>query len=394
LVKGSKYPKKSNNFMDEMNILIAPDSFKDSLSALKVASALGRGIRKILPGARCTLVPMADGGEGTVQSLIDATGGEKVEVSVLDPLMHEITASYGITGDGKSAVIEMAAASGIELLKTSERDPWITSTYGTGQLILDALNRGCDRIMVGIGGSATNDGGAGMAQALGVRFSGETGYHPVQGGGALDKVMQIHMEGLDPRIADTQVIVACDVTNPLTGPLGASAVYGPQKGAGGEMVIQLDRNMTHFATIIQDQLGMKVSEIEGAGAAGGLGAGLMAFLNAKLVQGFEMVAGVVGLEEKIGGADLVITGEGKMDAQTQYGKTPFGVARMAKRMGKPVIGVAGALDSDSAVLYESGFDLLMPIQEKPCDTEYSLKNSEQLLERTGERMARLIKMEI
>lgn len=377
-----------------MNILIAPDSFKDSLSALKVASALGRGIQKILPGARCMLVPMADGGEGTVQSVIDATGGEKIGVRVLDPLMREITASYGITGDGKSAVIEMAAASGIELLKKSERDPWITSTFGTGQLILDALNRGCGRIMVGIGGSATNDGGTGMAQALGVKFGGETGTINVQGGGALDRVDRIHMEGLDPRIADTQVIVACDVSNPLTGPLGASAVYGPQKGAGEEMVRHLDRNMSHFAAAIHDQLGRNVSDVPGAGAAGGLGAGLMAFLDARLVQGFEMVAGVVGLEEKIKGADLVITGEGKMDAQTRFGKTPFGVARMAKRMGKTVIGVAGALESESTVLYESGFDLLMPIQEKPCELEYSLKNSEQLLERTGERIARLIKMEI
>lgn len=377
-----------------MNILIAPDSFKDSLSALKVASALGRGIQKILPDARCTLVPMADGGEGTVQSVIDATGGKRIGARVLDPLMREITASYGVTGDGKSAVIEMAAASGIERLEMSERDPWITSTFGTGQLILDALNRGCGIIMVGIGGSATNDGGAGMAQALGVKFSGEAGYITVQGGGALDRVNRIHMEGLDPRIVDTQVIVACDVTNPLTGPFGASAVYAPQKGASEEMVEQLDRNLSHFAATIQDQLGRKVSEVPGAGAAGGLGAGLMAFLDARLVQGFEMVAGVVGLEEKITGADLVITGEGKMDAQTRFGKTPFGVAGMARRMGKPVIGVAGALDSDSAVLYESGFDLLMPIQERPCDLEYSLKNSEQLLERTGERMARLIKMEI
>lgn len=377
-----------------MNILIAPDSFKDSLSALKVASALGRGIQKILPDARCTLVPMADGGEGTVESVIDATGGKRIEVRVMDPLMREITASYGITGDGESAVIEMAAASGIELLEKSERDPWITSTFGTGQMILDALNRSCGMIMIGIGGSATNDGGAGMAQALGVKFSGVTGDLSVRGGGALDKVDQIHMEGLDPRIADTQVIVACDVTNPLTGPLGASAVYGPQKGAGEEMVMQLDRNMSHFAATIEDQLGKKVSEVPGAGAAGGLGAGLMAFLDARLVQGFDMVAGVVGLDEKIMGADLVITGEGKMDAQTRFGKTPYGVAQMAKRMGKPVIGVAGILETDATVLYELGFDLLMSIQEKPCDLEYSLKNSERLLERTGERMARLIKIEI
>ncbi|MCK4880354.1 MAG: glycerate kinase [Bacteroidales bacterium] len=377
-----------------MNILIAPDSFKDCLSAIEVASALGRGIQKILPDALCTLVPMADGGEGTVESVIDATSGERIKLKVMDPLMREVPSFYGITGDGETAVIEMAAASGIELLKGDERDPWITSTYGTGQLIRDALDRGVKKILLGIGGSATNDGGAGMAKALGVKFSGKFGAMPVQGGGVLGEVEQIHMEGLDPRLADTEIVVACDVTNPLTGPQGAAAVYSPQKGADGEMVEKLDRNMVHFAKVIQDQLGREVSGVPGAGAAGGLGAGLMAFLDASLVKGFDMIAGVVGLEEKIRGADLVITGEGKMDAQTRFGKTPFGVAKMARKQGKHVIGVAGTLDVDAGVLYELGFDLLMPIQEKPGDLESSLKNGEELLERTGERMARLLKMKI
>lgn len=377
-----------------MKILIAPDSFKDCLSALDVASALGRGMQKMMPDAPITLLPLADGGEGTVESLIDATHGELIRLKVMDPLMREVSSFYGITGDGETAVIEMAAASGIELLKVEERDPWITSTYGTGQLIGDALERGCRKILLGIGGSATNDGGAGMAQALGVKFSGRFGTLSVQGGGFLGEVEQIHMEGLDRRIAGKEIIVACDVTNPLTGLQGASVIYGPQKGADEAMVENLDQNLDHFAEVIRSQLGREVSSSPGAGAAGGLGAGLMAFLDASLVKGFDMIAGVVGLEEKIRSADLVITGEGKMDAQTRFGKTPFGVAQLAKKHGKPVIGVAGTLDGDAGILYESGFDLLMPIQEKPGDLESSLRDGEQLLERTGERLARLLKMEI
>lgn len=377
-----------------MKILIAPDSFKDCLSAMEVASALGRGMQKILPDALITLLPMADGGEGTVESLIDATHGELIGLKVMDPLMREVSSFYGITGDGETAVIEMAAASGIELLKAEERDPWITSTFGTGQLIKDALDHGVNKILLGIGGSATNDGGAGMAQALGIQFSGKFGTVSVRGGGLLGDVEQIHMEGLDPRVAATEIIVACDVNNPLTGRQGASVVYGPQKGADVEMAGKLDRNLAHFAAVIYSQLGKQVSNTPGAGAAGGLGAGLMAFLDASLVKGFDMIAGVVGLEEQIRSADLVITGEGKMDAQTRFGKTPFGVAQLAKKHGKPVIGVAGTLDGDAGILYQSGFNLLMPIQEKPGDLESSLRNGEQLLERTGERLARLLKIEI
>lgn len=380
--------------MGEMNILIAPDSFKDCLSAMEVASALQRGIQKIIPDASISLLPMADGGEGTVESVIDATRGKLLRLKVMDPLMREIDSFYGITGDGETAVIEMAAASGIELLKGDERNPWITSTFGTGQLIRDALDHGVRKILLGIGGSATNDGGIGMAQALGVQFGGKFGKFPIQGGGALGEVEKIYMEGLDSRIHATEIVVACDVSNPLTGPQGASHVYGPQKGADGTMVEKLDRNLLHLAELLQDQLGKEISEYPGAGAAGGLGGGLMAFLNADLVGGFDMVAGVCGLREKIGETDLVITGEGKMDAQTRFGKTPYGVAQMALKLGKPVIGVAGTLDEDASLLYELGFDLLMPIQEKPGNLESSLKNGQQLLERTGERIARLLRMEI
>jgi glycerate kinase len=377
-----------------MNILIAPDSFKDCLSALEVAAALERGILKIMPDACCTLLPLADGGEGTVESVIDATGGKLIRLQVMDPLMRQVESFYGITGDGETAVIEMAAASGIELLKADERDPWITSTFGTGQLIRDAMDRGAKKILLGIGGSATNDGGSGMAQALGVQFLGKFGVINVQGGGALAEVNELRMETLDPRISDIEIVVACDVDNPLTGPQGASAVFGPQKGADADMVQKLEKNLEHFAKLIRDQLGKDVGGVPGAGAAGGLGAGLMAFLNARLVRGFHMIAEVTELEEKLRETNLVITGEGKIDGQTRFGKTPFGVAQMAKQFGLPVIAVAGTLDENAGLLYDFGFDLLMPIQEKPGDLESSLKEVEKLLERTGERLARLLKMEI
>ncbi len=373
-----------------MNILVAPDSFKDCMRAIEVAEALSLGLRKVIPEAEIRMLPMADGGEGTVESLIDATGGEIVDLQVHDPLMRTITSFYGISGDASTAVIEMAAASGLELLESGERNPWITSTFGTGELIHQALERGCRRILLGIGGSATNDAGMGMASALGVRFLDGKGHQVAQGGGALGDVKQISMEGLDPRIADTEIMVACDVTNPLSGPQGASFVYGPQKGADRKMVEGLDKNLSHLARLISEQLEKEVDVIPGAGAAGGLGGGLMAFLGARLVKGFDMVAETVSLEEAIQWADLVITGEGKMDSQTRFGKTPFGVAQMAKKHGKSVIGVAGTLEEDAVDLYKEGFDLLLSIQEKPIDLEAALENAPQLLERTGERIGRML----
>jgi len=373
-----------------MNILIAPDSFKDCMRAIEVAEALSLGLRKVIPDAEIRMLPMADGGEGTVDSLIDATGGEIVNLHVHDPLMRQVPSFFGVSGDASTAVIEMAAASGLELLEPGERNPWITSTFGTGELIFHALGMGCRKILLGIGGSATNDGGVGMASALGVRFLDGKGRQLPQGGGALGDVKQISMEGLDPRIADTEIMVACDVTNPLSGPQGASFVYGPQKGADREMAEGLDKNLSQLARLISEQLEKEVDNIPGAGAAGGLGAGLMAFLGARLVKGFDMVAETVSLEEAIQWADLVITGEGKMDSQTRFGKTPFGVAQMAKKYGKPVIGVAGTLEEDAVELYKEGFDLLLPIQEKPIDLEAALENAPLLLERTGERIGRML----
>jgi glycerate 2-kinase len=377
-----------------MNILIAPDSFKDCMRALEVAEAISRGITKVNPQARIRLLPMADGGEGTVESVIDATGGHIERVCVRDPIMREIDSFYGKTGDGFTAVIEMAAASGLELLEMEERNPWYTSTFGTGELIAHALDRGCRKILLGIGGSATNDCGMGMARALGVEFLDGEGNPVRHGGGALGDVQQIRMEGLDPRIGETAFQVACDVSNPLTGPHGAAHIYGPQKGADHAMVEDLDKNLVHFASLIADQLGKEIDQVPGSGAAGGLGGGLMAFLGARLVKGFDMVAEICALEEAIKGADLVITGEGKLDGQTRFGKTPYGVAQMAMKYGKPVIGVAGTVEADAGALYSEGFKLIMPILEKPVDLASAIKNAPSLLENTGERIARLLDIRI
>lgn len=377
-----------------MNILIAPDSFKDCLSARKVAESLERGFKKAGIEGDFQIVPMADGGEGTVESVIDATGGEMVKIRVMDPLMREVESFYGVTGDGSTAIIEMAAASGLELLKPGERNPWVTTTYGTGQLIRSALERGCKKILLGIGGSATNDCGAGMAEALGVKFTDRQG-NPVRlTGGYLGDVDRIWMDGLHPDVAGTEIVVACDVSNPLTGPRGASHTYGPQKGADGEMVRKLDMNLVHFAGLIREQLGLEIDKVPGAGAAGGLGAGLMAFVNARLMNGFDMIAESIGLEEKIKWADLVITGEGKMDGQTQYGKTPYGVAQLALKHGKPAIGVAGTVEEDARILYNKGFRVIMPILEKPSDLSYAIENAASLLEKTGERIGRILKIEL
>jgi len=335
---------------------------------------------------------MADGGEGTVESVIAATGGDLVQLTVKDPLMRPTSSFYGISGDGLTAVIEMAAASGIEKLKPEERNPWITSTFGTGQLILDALDRGCDRIMIGIGGSATNDGGTGMARALGVQFLDNRGNPVGEGGGALASVHRIAMDGLDRRIGKTGIRVACDVTNPLTGPRGASAVYGPQKGADPEMVQRLDACLGHLSGIIEKQLGMKVDDIPGAGAAGGLGAGLIAFLGAELMKGFDMVAQLVGLEEKIREADLVITGEGKIDDQTGYGKTPWGVAQLAMKHQIPVVAVAGTVAGGTEELASCGISVILPIADRPMSLEESLRRAPELLEGTGRRIAGLIRL--
>ncbi|UCH15410.1 MAG: glycerate kinase [Bacteroidales bacterium] len=373
-----------------MNILIAPDSYKDCLSSRKVAQNIEIGIRRIMPEANIKILPMADGGEGTVEALVDATGGKIIKVEVHDPLMRKIESFFGILGDRKTAVIEMAAASGIELLKEDERNPWITTTFGTGELIQHALDMGCRKFVIGIGGSATTDGGIGMAQALGGIFKDSRGKQIGYGGGTLDSLTEIDLTKLDERLKKSQVLVACDVDNPLYGPQGAAFVYSPQKGADKEMVRKLDDNLRHYANIIRVSLGIDIQNIKGLGAAGGLGAALMVFLKAELSPGFEIVKDIVKLEKEIERADIVITGEGRIDYQTQFGKTPFGVAQAAAKFNKPVIAIAGALGERIEELYEKGFESIVPVTDKFMDIEYAMKNAGTLIQNTAERTFKLL----
>ena len=364
-----------------MKVLVAPDSFKDCLSARKVGEAIRTGIVNAPGKWDIRIIPLADGGEGTAEALIDATGGKFLYAEVLDPLMRPVRAKYGILGDGNTAVIEMAAASGIELLTPAERSPWITSSFGTGQLLLDALNKGCNRIIIGLGGSATNDAGVGMAQALGTRFLDNKGGSVGKGGGELSGIRRIETGGLDLRVNNCEIIVACDVKNPLTGPNGASIIYGPQKGADEVMVKKLDKNLKQFAKLVKNQLDREIDNIPGAGAAGGLGAGFLAFTRAVLRPGFEIISKETRLDKHIQWADLIITGEGKIDYQTQFGKTPAGVAKIAKKYNKPVIALAGTLGEGYQELFAFGFDAIFSIIDKPMSLNEAIKDTPQLLER-------------
>ena len=373
-----------------IRFLIACDSFKGSASSKQVGEAIREGILRVMPSAQVEVVPVADGGEGTVQALVDATGGRLVAVTVTNPIGEKVEAAFGILGDGQTAVIEMAAASGLTLIPPDKRNPWVTTTYGTGELIKAALEHGCRKIIIGIGGSATNDAGAGMAQALGVKLLDEDGNQIGFGGGELGRLRRIDMSGLDKRASEAEFIVACDVDNPLTGERGASYVYAPQKGATPEMLPKLDSNLRHFAEIVRQQLGIDVEHVPGAGAAGGLGAGLMAFLKAKLKRGTEIVFELVKLEEKIASADIVITGEGQIDAQTVFGKTPIGVAKLAKRYGKPVIAIAGSIGEGAESVHSHGIDAIFSIINRPMPLEQAMRNVEALLASAGEQLARLI----
>jgi glycerate kinase len=373
-----------------IRFLIACDSFKGSASSKQVGEAIREGILRVMPSAQVEVVPVADGGEGTVQALVDATGGRLVTVTVTNPIGEKVEATFGILGDGQTAVIEMAAASGLTLIPPEKRNPWVTTTYGTGELIKAALEHGCRKIIIGIGGSATNDAGAGMAQALGVKLLDEDGNQIGFGGGELGRLRRIDMSGLDKRASEAEFIVACDVDNPLTGERGASYVYAPQKGATPEMLPKLDSNLRHFAEIVRQQLGIDVEHVPGAGAAGGLGAGLMAFLKAKLKRGTEIVFELVKLEEKIASADIVITGEGQIDAQTVFGKTPIGVAKLAKRYGKPVIAIAGSIGEGAESVHSHGIDAIFSIINRPMPLEQAMRNVEALLTSAGEQLARLI----
>ncbi len=373
-----------------MRLLIAPQEFKGSLSARQAAAAIAEGIRRALPEAEVDLLPMADGGPGTVEALVAARGGRCLQASVTDPLGRPIEAVWGLLEDAASAVIEMAAASGLVLLRAEERDPRIASTFGTGQFIRAALDSGCHRIIVGVGGSATNDGGAGMAQALGARLLDERGDELPRGGAALARLDRIDVSGLDSRLAGCRVQVAVDVTNPLCGPTGASMVYGPQKGATPEMARELDAALARYARVIERDLGVAVAELPGAGAAGGLGAGLVAFLGAEVGPGVDLIAEAAGLADRLAGADLVLTGEGRLDAQTGYGKTVAGVARMAKERGLPVIALAGEVTADATSLREQGIDAALSITPGPMTLAEAEARAAELLAAASERVGRLL----
>jgi glycerate 2-kinase len=375
-----------------VKIVIAPDSFKESLSALEVAESIEKGFKRVIPDAEYINVPMADGGEGTVKSLVDATGGIIISKTVTGPLGEPVDAFFGILGNKTTAVIEMAAASGLHLVPVEKRNPLVTTTRGTGELIAAALDYGVKHIIIGIGGSSTNDGGAGMAKALGALLLDENGIEIGEGGGSLFDLASINLSEFDPRIANIKIEVACDVDNPLTGEKGASAIFGPQKGATAEMVALLDKNLGHYAAIIERDLGKKINEVPGAGAAGGLGGGLLAYLPSELKRGIEIVIEATGLSKIVEDADLVITGEGKIDGQTIFGKTPVGVAKTAKKYGIPVVGIAGNLSSDSHVVHEYGIDAIFSIVPGVILLEDAFKHAGEYVERTAANIAAVWKM--
>jgi len=373
-----------------MCIVIAPDSFKESLSATKVAAAIAKGICRVKPDARIISIPMADGGEGTVEAMITATSGKITKVQSVDALNRPIESFYGILGDGKTAIIEMAAASGIEQLIVDERNPLITSTFGTGLLIKAVLDAGYTNIIVGIGGSATNDGGSGMAQALGFKLLDEAGDSIGFGGNSLHKLRRIDFSKVHPLLASAKITVACDVQNTLTGPHGATRVFGPQKGATPEMIEVLETGIIHYSKVLQQELGIDYSIVPGSGAAGGLGAGLMAFCDAKMRSGFELVAELTMLEKHISQAELVFTGEGKIDAQSAYGKTIRGIASLCKKHEVPLIAFAGMVSGELEELYRNGLTAAFSIANQPISLHESKKQAASLITGATEQVMRLI----
>ena len=375
-----------------MNVLVAPDSFKGSLTALRVAEAIERGVRQVFPDARVVKVPIADGGEGTVDALVVATGGRVLESEVTGPLGEPVRARWGVLGGGGAAVIEMAAASGLPLVPRDRRDPRYTTTRGTGDLVRAALDAGLERLVVGIGGSATNDGGTGMARALGVRFLDAEGRDLPEGGAALARLSRIDLSGLDPRVRALDLMVACDVDNPLTGPRGASAVYGPQKGATPAIVAELDAALARYAEVARAATGRDAATLPGAGAAGGLGAGLLFFTPARLRPGVEIVLETTRFDDLVKGADLVVTGEGRTDFQTAMGKAPVGVAAAAKRHGVPVVCLAGGLGEGADDVLAKGVDALASTVPGPMGLEEAVARGAGLVEAAAARMCRLVKV--
>lgn len=372
-------------------IVVASDSFKGSVSSEEVARSVGVGVRKVLPECEVIEIPVADGGEGTIEALVSAMNGRLVACRVHDPLMRPVEAKYGILEDGRTAVVEMALASGLTLVSAEERNPMLTTTFGTGELIRDALQRGCRQFLVGIGGSATNDAGTGMLQALGFRFLDAEGAELGRGGRILEKIRSVDAAAVLPELRNAFFTIACDVNNPFSGMQGAAFVYARQKGADDGMIGELDRGLKSFAAVIQATLQKEIDTIPGAGAAGGLGGGFIAFLQAELKPGIQMVLDTLHFDERIRNADLIITGEGKMDRQTGMGKTPAGVLEAAKRQQIPVVAIGGTIE-DTEALNELGFLSVLSIQPGPVsldqamDRNFALRN----IQRTVEQLLRLM----
>lgn len=378
-----------------MKVLVAPDKFKGSLTALQAAQAMERGIRKAVPDARVVMVPLADGGEGTVEAMVNVPGGQIINITVTGPLGNAVRSNFGLIGPSVlsqmglgakgtgmfSGIIEMALASGLALVPPEKRNPLTTTTYGTGELIRAALNENCKKIIIGIGGSATTDGGMGMAQALGAVFYDKNGVELGLGSGQyLSQVEDIEVSGMDKGIEDTTFIIASDVRNPLCGPDGAAAVYGPQKGATPEMVKQLDEGLEHFAGVIKKRLGMDVKNVPGGGAAGGLGAGLMAFTGAEMRSGVEVIMDAVWFDHKLNDVDLVLTGEGQIDAQTVFGKVVAGVARRSKASGVPVIAIGGGTTPEAEPLLSIGINEIHQFMTPDMTYDFAMEHAAELLE--------------
>ncbi|HDR2861325.1 TPA: glycerate 2-kinase [Enterobacter asburiae] len=375
-----------------MKIVIAPDSYKESLSATEVAQAIEKGFREIFPDALYVSVPVADGGEGTVEAMIAATQGAEHHAVVTGPLGEKVNACWGMSGDGKTAFIEMAAASGLALVPPALRNPLVTTSRGTGELILSALDKGARNIIIGIGGSSTNDGGAGMVQALGAKLCDANGKEIGYGGGSLMALNSIDLSGLDPRLKSCTLRVACDVTNPLVGEKGASRIFGPQKGADEGMTLELDANLSHYADVIRTSLRIDVKHVPGAGAAGGMGAALMAFLGAELRSGIEIVTQALNLEEHIHDCTWVVTGEGRIDSQSIHGKVPVGVANVAKKYHKPVIGIAGSLTKDVGVVHLYGIDAVFSVLTSIGSLEEAFRGAFDNIYRASRNIAATLQM--
>ncbi|MBD8069100.1 glycerate kinase [Bacillus sp. PS06] len=374
-----------------MKVVVAPDSFKGSISAPELCAAVKKGILRIYPSASVIELPLADGGEGTMENLVLASGGSVIHKVVKDPLGRPVKAGFGVLGDEETVVIEIAQASGLPLVPLKERNPLLASSFGTGQLVKEALDMGYRKFLIGLGGSATNDAGTGLLKALGMRFFNENGEDLMEGGGALIELDHVDDILLDPRLKDCSFLIASDVTNPLCGPNGASAVFGPQKGATPEDVKTLDKSLTHYSQIVHSTKGINLIDITGGGAAGGIGASLVAFLGATIKPGIEVVMNAIQFEEKISNANLIITGEGKLDAQTLSGKVIAGVTQVAKPQQIPVVAICGQRNLDSKQMDELGLIAGFSIVPGPTTLEASLENASRWTTECTEQIMRLVK---